>query len=537
MSDGRDKEAPMRIVLFVVASLAAVVACRSSSTPTPDTGGGGGGGGGAVTIEMIQNGTVPTGTQVEIDNVIVTAIDNFGGTTGNLWVEDPAGGAYSGVLVYKADANVVATLAVGDQVTITNALTDQFALTGSNADPTGRTDTELEPLASGQTVTVTRNGSGMVPAPVVVDALSIGQMSDADTQGPNFSMAWRQYLGVLITVNNVSALSAPKKFGSTTPTPADDYSFGITGVAKIEGSLSDITASGIARNTCFSSVTGVVDYFYDFLLLPRQTSDMATGGTGCPAAETVCNNSIDDDGNGFADCPTATTSGDDNCIITDTTCQDATATIATLDAAADVAPTAPQLPYKGVSITGACVTAVNGTNVFVSNKAGVASADGGIYVYGGGVALPSGVMMDSKVDIIGTATGFKATASTSADVQLELNSLQMTLDTGSCVVTPATGMTAATLSVDSTGHKWIGQPIQLDTAHGGAISITTATTATNHFGTMTQGSTTFAFDDAIVHDTAASGTSYATVVGIWTYDTQANSGAGGYEIVLTTAPL
>ncbi|HEY1555515.1 MAG TPA: hypothetical protein VGF94_11840 [Kofleriaceae bacterium] len=531
MSDGRDKEAPMRIVLFVVASLAAVVACRSSSTATPDTpGGGDGGGGGAVTIQDIQNGTVPTGTQVEIDNVIVTAIDNFGATTGNIWVEEPGGGPYSGVLVYHADANVIATLAIGDQVTVSNALTDQFALTGSNADPTGRTDTELEPLASGQTVTVTKTGSGTVPAPVVVDALSIGMMGDADSQGPNFSMAWRQYLGVLITVNNVSAQSAPKGFGGT-PTPADDYDLGITGVAELEGSLTDITASSIARGTCFSNLTGVLDYFYNFLVLPRSSADftIAADGSTCPQPETVCGDGIDNDGNGFGDC------GDDNCIITDGTCHP-TVTISALDSYADANLTAPVQSTAGAEITGACVVAVssNKKSVWIS-AAGQAAANGGLLVFGSTV-VPTGVVAMATVDVIGTPASFTQKSSTAPEAQLEFNQLAFTVDAPVCAPLPKTALSAAQLAVDSTGHPYIGSLVTLDTAHGGPITIATAAGAAG-FGTLTQGSTTFAFGNTILGTTGgdkdAAGCSYTSITGIWTYDT---TGSGSYEILPTAKP-
>ena len=255
---------------FVVASLGlALFGCRSSTNNNPDSpNGSDGSNAGTVTIQMIQDPGMAAGTQVAVAGVVVTAIDNFGGTVGNFWIEEPEGGPNSGVLVYHGDAATVAMLNPGDIISLSGAVKDEFALTGSNAYPTGRTDVELEPVAGG-TMTITKTGTGSVPAPAVVDALMYGQMSDADAQGPNFSAAWKQWDGVLVTMTNVAAGGAPKAFGKTMPTPADDYSFSITGVAKVEGSLSDITMSGIARNTCLSSVTGIVDYFYDYLVLPR----------------------------------------------------------------------------------------------------------------------------------------------------------------------------------------------------------------------------------------------------------------------------
>ena len=62
------------------------------------------------------------------------------------------------------------------------------------------------------------------------------------------------------------------------------------------------------------NITGVVDYFFDYLVLPRSAADLNTSATGCPAAEALCGDSIDNDGNGFADCK------DNSCIINDGTC-------------------------------------------------------------------------------------------------------------------------------------------------------------------------------------------------------------------------
>src|SRR5207248_147528 len=125
-------------------------------------------------IYQVQNDAMAPGTPVSLSGVVVTAIDNFGGKTGNVWVEDPMGGPFSGVLIYKADPNAVTNLHVGDIVDVGNAVKSEFALMGSNADPTGRTDTELQPPASGQTVSIMKTGTGTVPAPATVDALMIG---------------------------------------------------------------------------------------------------------------------------------------------------------------------------------------------------------------------------------------------------------------------------------------------------------------------------------------------------------------------------
>src|SRR6185312_11306802 len=303
--------------LSISASL--FVACRSDDNNTPTDGqGSGSGSGNFVKIQAVQDDGMAPGTAVNLHDVVVTAIDNFGGKVGDIWVEEKEGGKRSGVHVFKAQLSDVAMLTVGDEIDVKGAIKSEFALTGSGGDSTGRTVTELEPASGGQ-ITITKLGMSTTITPDKVDALAIGQLYDstmaATGGGTAFTNAWEDWEGVLIETDNVAAQGAPKAFGSTMPTPADNYSFGITGVAKVEGSLADITMSSIARSTCFSKVTGVVDYFFDYLILPRSTSDFATGGTGCPAAESVCGDSIDNDGNGFTDCK------DNGCIIGDATCR------------------------------------------------------------------------------------------------------------------------------------------------------------------------------------------------------------------------
>ena len=516
----------MRIFSLLAVSALALGACRGSSSSSNTDGSNGSGDGsnnGAVTIQQVQNDMMAPGTPVSLSGVIVTAIDSFGGKTGNLWVEEPGGGPFSGVLVYKADPNVVATLAVGDVVDVSGAVKSEFAL---SSDTSGRTDTELEPAAMGGTVTITKTGTGTVPGPDMVDALAIGQMAD-----PARSMEWEKWEGVLITVKNVSALSAPKSFGSTMPAPPDNYDFSITGVAKVEGSLSDITMSGIMRNSCLASVTGVVDYFFDYLVLPRSTSEITTGGTACPAPENsmaLCTDGIDNDGNGFPDCM------DDNCIVAygpgAGTCRTST-TIDTLDKAVDMNPAMPTIPTDGLDIGSSeivCVTATtsDGMNMWISKGPGQAAADEGLYVYGGGQALPSGVTAGTKVDIAGRASLYKPM--NAMQPLLELDALSITKQTGACAVT-AKAMTASVLTTAATGQPYVGSLVTI----AGPVKLTVAETAANHYtGTLAVGSVTFNVLGSIYQDPDAVNACYSTVTGIWTWDPYNNV----YAIQLTTPP-
>src|SRR5262249_38652340 len=73
----------------------------------------------SVSIQDVQSDAMPPGTPVELHGVVVTAIDTFGGKTGDLWVEEPSGGPFSGIHVFGAPVAQVANLAVGDIVDIT----------------------------------------------------------------------------------------------------------------------------------------------------------------------------------------------------------------------------------------------------------------------------------------------------------------------------------------------------------------------------------------------------------------------------------
>jgi hypothetical protein len=250
------------------------------------------------------------GTPVDLRRKVVLAIDTFGSRVGNFWVGEEAGGAFSGVLVFGAPVEQVAQLAVGDLVDITGAEKTEFALA---ADTSGRTTTELQPL-SGGAMTVTKVGTGTVPATQVVDALSIAMMDQAARDAE-----WEKWEGVLVRVDNVAALNDVRYIRSSTG--ADDCTFRefeVAGGVRVDSSLAPIPGSPPAndecmetgtdnlvdRGDCLASVSGIGDYFFNHKILPRMTSEIATGGSGCVVENTMalCMDTLDNDGNGFTDC-------------------------------------------------------------------------------------------------------------------------------------------------------------------------------------------------------------------------------------------
>jgi hypothetical protein len=263
----------MKNLAYVACALGlSLVACRGGGgddggddTPNPDSPPAAG----DVTIQEVQNDAMPIFTQVELRGVVVTAIDAYGARTGDFWVGEPGGGEFSGIKVFKAPLATIATLQVGDIVDISNIEKDEFAL---NEDTSGRKVTEVKPVGNGEMV-ITRIGPGTLPTPAVVDAKAIAALTDPAARDAE----WEKWEGVRIKVINARQLEPVGTFGDS----ADDQKkFKITGGAVVETVLAPFHADAV-QGTCFSGITGVGDYFFDYLVLPDAESSTAGGGTDC----------------------------------------------------------------------------------------------------------------------------------------------------------------------------------------------------------------------------------------------------------------
>jgi hypothetical protein len=241
------------------------------------------------------------GTPVTIRGVVVTAVDRFGNRTGNVFVQEPAGGAYSGVLVFGASVagGTLDDLQPGDIVDIEGGQVDQFDCTPCGTPfPDAQTLTEVSPLTMGSLI-ITEVGAGQVPAAEVVDPSVLA----AD---PAEAEKWE---GVLIQMNNVAVVTAPRLNAGA---PADQANMDITGPWQVASTLTALTGPApdnmplYMRDECFASIVGVGDYFYDFKVLPRDAADLTVAAdmSNCLYEDSVaeCHDSSDDDHDGFTDC-------------------------------------------------------------------------------------------------------------------------------------------------------------------------------------------------------------------------------------------
>lgn len=422
--------------------LAAFAACRGSGNGDDD-GTDIDAASGEQTVFDVQNDATPPGTPVTLRGVVVTAIDNYGPRKGNFYVAEPEGGAFSGVLVYNAPLDQVAALVVGDLVDITGAEKDEFSLETDDS-----TVTELGPVAGG-TMTVTKVGTGTVPAPQVLDALAIGQMATAAREAE-----YEKWEGVLVRVENISVTSEIRPVSGSMPDPTF-VAFSITGVLEIDSSLAEIPFSTdvpppppwLTGGDCLASITGMGDYFFNYKVLPRATADIVMGGTSCPAAEApgTCTDGIDNDANGFMDCADRGCRNEPTCT-TDTT----VAMIRTGGVTGGVR-------LNDVVVVGRDIYSSMSQGIWVADAA-TAATNTGIYVFTGSTAPDPAWTVGSLVDVMGTATQF--------DMQLmQIQSATITTATGGGTVpTPITGVAAGTLADVTAGEPYEGSLVRLSNA-------------------------------------------------------------------------
>jgi predicted extracellular nuclease len=238
-----------------------------------------------MSVRAIQEGRVAVGDPVALAGVVVTAVDRYGSRTGSVYVADPEGGPYSGVMVFNPTIEGgIDQLAVGDVVSVSGGVVDEFAL---ESDQSGRTLTEIS-APRGGTVTVVKTGTGTVPEPVLVDPVAWAASDDEAEQ-------WE---GVLIRFEQVAAVRAPRQVSERDPSLVE---MTVTGPVAVSSGLTSL--EGVRRGACFASMVGIGDYFFDYKLLPRSAEDLV-GGDGCATEDTadLCDNGVDDDRDGFVDC-------------------------------------------------------------------------------------------------------------------------------------------------------------------------------------------------------------------------------------------
>jgi hypothetical protein len=194
----------------------------------------------------------------------IIAIDRYDetgkGAVGNYYAQDTTCGAnpYAGVTIFGPSFSPPdLRLAVGDVVDVNGSITE---FVGPSSGRFGECATL--PEISG-TLSF-RFDSTTLPDPVVIPITDLASYPKA-----------RQWLGMLVKVENVKVDSATASGGRYQPPITNSGASSVTDQPKITNELYDIQGEGpaIADGTTFKSVTGIVTYFYGFHLVPRSPAD------------------------------------------------------------------------------------------------------------------------------------------------------------------------------------------------------------------------------------------------------------------------
>lgn len=485
----------MKHLAWILCIGALAMGCRDTSGDDDVDGGPGsdGGGGGEVTIYQVQDPAMDEGTAVTLRGVVVTAIDTYGGRTGSIWVAETEdhpthGRAYSGVIVFLTDASA-ASLAVGDLVDVEGGVKDEFALNCDTVDCTDDTLTLTEISApQGGSITLTKVGTGTVPAPVTLDPWALA----AD---PQEAEKWES---VLIRFEDVAVTTAPHGVSGSDSTLE---AMSITGPVEV---VSDLVAfdETIARDDCFAAVQGFGNFFFDWRLLPRNAGDFETGGDACLYEDdaTKCMDGADDDYDGFADCEDfSCQTAVPECVQEATVVEVQNGTVAT---------------NARVRLTNVVVTAIGGTgdrNVFVQDADSTADYNG-LLVYRGTMppALDAQIVVGAVVTVEGRVTEFGDQVT---ELVVDPATSDVTFVSGGGTPAVRTGLTVADLNnpaEDGASEPYEGMLVELSN-----VAVVQMDAGFGQFSLGVAG-TELLVDDVLfsVDPKPAPGTCYMTVRGV-----------------------
>jgi hypothetical protein len=215
------------------------------------------------TIQEIQMGAIGENTKVRITGAVVTAR-----ASSAVWIQDPAGGEYSGIYVFPTMPPAM-TLVPGTIVTVEGNYSEYFCMS------------EIE------NAVIQVTGMGMPPLPLTVDAVTLQDQGPppvppSTCAGPGLA---EPYEGVLVQVVNVPIVAIPTimpdTFGewlvgdAATPLHVDNMMY-----SPYTGMTDPLV--GPAAGTCMMTVAGPLTFSFDnFKLEPRTAADVVLGGT-CP---------------------------------------------------------------------------------------------------------------------------------------------------------------------------------------------------------------------------------------------------------------
>jgi hypothetical protein len=425
-------------------------ACRSGGNDDDDDGDDAGDDGGSaddIAIQDIQSDDMPDGTPVTIRDVVVVAVDAYGLDQGKLFVMEPEGGPYSGVMVFL-ESTAAAGLVPGDIVDVVGGEKDEFALD----EDTGGTITEIV-APEGGSISVTKTGDGEVPEPTTLLPWELAADEYAESE---------QWEGVLVRFENVRVHEPLDQIGDDPSRQATQ----VTGPFDIQSDLT--TFDGVEPGDCYASITGIGDYFFNYKILPRSADDLIAGDDAdCLPVESgdeLCGDDTDNDYNGFADCE------DFSCADAAVACPTTETSVADIQAGeveVDTVVTLSQVIVTGVSFDNPS-GALQSRTFWVQDAAAAAEGSGVAVFWPEDDAgeLPEEIVVGRTLDLQGTVDEFPCLDEACPDAPITQLGFAAVSNFGAIVpvedLLPVEGLDLATIATDPDNEAYEGVLVRLE---------------------------------------------------------------------------
>lgn len=204
------------------------------------------------------------GSNVKVTTVVVTAVDNFdethdGKSRGTIFLQDAdKSGSLAGISLFSPSFQPTSLrLAPGDVVDLDGQYSEQSKI-GATVD--------FSPAFLPQIVKPVATFRFEVgePKPIVINLADL----------TSFAAGGRQWIGQLVTVLNVTAVTAPAGDSKNSGRVMANLSADSKNGPQISNELFDLPVNAFPANTTFKSVTGVVTYFFNMKIAIRRQADL-----------------------------------------------------------------------------------------------------------------------------------------------------------------------------------------------------------------------------------------------------------------------
>ena len=216
-------------------------------------------------VASTTNGGVNPGVNVSVSSAVVSWIDSFdetmdGKSIGTVYVQDIGSVApYSGTSLYEP-SYVPASLRLlpGDVLDLAGPYQEQAKIGTAVFSPPDTLPSLYKPVG-------TYRYDFMTPAPVTI------QISDLDQS--NYA-AGRKWEGMLVTANDITLGPGVNVSNRVTYIVGQGDASIDTNAAAISNELYNLSSTQFTAGTHFSSVTGIVTWFYSYHIAPRSPADL-----------------------------------------------------------------------------------------------------------------------------------------------------------------------------------------------------------------------------------------------------------------------